>query len=197
MTSNFGDFSNCSSQNCVEKTTRLILLLIIGYETLKMLAFSSLVCSNKSNNKHSSKTHFRYNNGKDVKSLNGWTLLKHGKQYGRQEGTWSVIPKQWQAVQAAQICLKSIHKPMELWKAQVPTTSMAELYPFVIYTLVLKYSVCQWSTLPKARYSEDVKRQECWTVAAIIFNSQKSKLFQNQSACLQKNEYKYTNLQIY
>lgn len=91
-----------------------------------------------------------------------------------------------EAAQAAQICSKPSHKTMELWEAQVPTTAMAELYTFVIYVLVLKYSVCQWSTLLLARYSEDIGRQECWTVATITLNSQKPKLFQNHSACLQK-----------
>lgn len=66
-----------------------------------------------------------------------------------------------EAAQAAQIRLKPSHKTMELWQAQVPTTSMAELYPFAIYILVLKYSVCHWSTLLLSRYSEDVGRQEC------------------------------------
>lgn len=46
-----------------------------------------------------------------------------------------------EAAQAAQFCLKARHKSMELSEAQVPTSSMAELYSIVIYTLALKYSV--------------------------------------------------------
>lgn len=104
-----------------------------------------------------------------------------------------------EAAQAAQICLKPSCKSMELCESQVPTSSTAELYPFVTYTLVLKYSVCQWSILLLARYKVDVGRQECWRVAAITLNSQKPKLFQNQTVGMSiKNEYKYrTNLQIY
>lgn len=66
-----------------------------------------------------------------------------------------------EAAQAAQICLKPSHKSMELRETQVPTSSMAKLYAFVIYTRVLKYLVRKWSTLLLARYSADVGRQEC------------------------------------
>lgn len=81
-----------------------------------------------------------------------------------------------EAAQAAQICLKARHKSMELWEAQAPTSSMAELYS-------LFWNI-QWSTLILARYSASIGRQDCWPVAAITLNSQKPKLSQNQTVVM-------------